>query len=103
MITRTASRSQATNSQAVSKTVPASRKLNAAVNPQGDRATLEQVAQVLNEQAQILATTVESRLDMPIDEISNESQSNTKMLLDWTADIYSIAADISEYLNPDEA
>ena len=102
MITRTASRSQATNSQAVSKTVPASRKLNSAVNPQGDRATLEQVAQVLNEQAQILATTVEARLDMPIDEISNESQSNTKMLLDWTADIYSIAADISEYLNPDE-
>ena len=100
MITRTASRSQATNSQAVSK---ATRKLNSAVNPQGDRATLEQVAQVLNEQAQILATTVESRLDMPIDEISNESQNNTKMLLDWTADIYSIAADISEYLNPDEA
>ena len=99
MITRTASRSQATNSQARSNNA---RRLNSAVNPSGDRATLEQVAQVLNEQAQLLATTVESRLDMPIDEISNESQNNTKMLLDWTADIYSIAADISEYLNPDE-
>lgn len=98
MITRTASRSQATNSQARSN----ARRLNSAVNPSGDRATLEQVAQVLNEQAQLLATTVESRLDIPIDEISNESQNNTKMLLDWTADIYSIAADISEYLNPDE-
>jgi hypothetical protein len=99
MITRTTSRSQATNSQALSKNT---KKLNSAVNPSGDRATLEQVAQVLNEQAQILATTVESRLDMPIDEISVESQSNTKMLLDWTADIYAIAADISEYLNPEE-
>lgn len=101
MITRTHSRSQATNSQALSKNTSA-RKLNSAVNPQGDRATLEQVAQVLNEQAQLLATTVEARLDMPIEEISNESQSNTKMLIDWTADIYSIASDISEYLNPDE-
>ena len=100
MITRTTSRSQATNSQALSKNT---KKLNSAVNPAGDRATLEQVAQVLNEQAQILATTVESRLDMPIDEISVESQSNTKMLLDWTADIYAIAADISEYLNPEES
>lgn len=100
MITRSASRSQATNLQARSNNT---RKLNSAVNPAGDRATLEQVAQVLNEQAQILATTVESRLDMPIDEISVESQSNTKMLLDWTADIYAIAADISEYLNPEES
>ena len=99
MITRSASRSQATNLQARFNNT---RKLNSAVNPAGDRATLEQVAQVLNEQAQILATTVESRLDMPIDEISVESQSNTKMLLDWTADIYAIAADISEYLNPEE-
>lgn len=99
MITRTHNRSQATNSPARSNNT---HKLNSAVNPSGDRATLEQVAQVLNEQAQLLATTVESRLDMPIDEISNESQNNTKMLLDWTADIYSIAADISEYLNPDE-
>lgn len=99
MITRTHNRSQATNLPARSNNA---RKLNSAANPSGDRATLEQVAQVLNEQAQLLATTVESRLDIPIDEISNESQNNTKMLLDWTADIYSIAADISEYLNPDE-
>lgn len=78
------------------------RKLNSAVNGGGDREVLEQVQAVLKEQAKFLAESLESRLEMPIEETSAESQKNTKMLLDWTADIYAIASDINQYLNPEE-
>lgn len=79
-----------------------SRSLNSAVNAGGDREVLEQVQAVLKEQAKFLAESLEGRLEMPIEETSAESQKNTKMLLDWTADIYSIASDINQYLNPEE-
>ena len=78
------------------------RKLNSAVNGGGDREVLEQVQAVLKEQAKFLAESLEGRLEMPIEETSAESQKNTKMLLDWTADIYAIASDINQYLNPEE-
>lgn len=78
------------------------RKLNSAVNGGGDREVLEQVQAVLKEQAKFLAESLEGRLEMPIEETSAESQNNTKMLLDWTADIYAIASDINQYLNPEE-
>lgn len=78
------------------------RKLNSAVNGGGDREVLEQVQAVLKEQAKFLAESLEGRLELPIEETSAESQKNTKMLLDWTADIYAIASDINQYLNPEE-
>jgi len=78
------------------------RRLNSAVNGGGDREVLEQVQAVLKEQAKFLAESLEGRLEMPIEETSAESQKNTKMLLDWTADIYAIASDINQYLNPEE-
>lgn len=76
--------------------------LNSAAGGSVDRSTLLEVASVLTEQAQKLASSAEARLDLPLEETSAESQTNTKMLLDWVADIYSIASDINAYLNPEE-
>lgn len=87
----------------VSTSIPKTkRKLNSAAGSSVDRATLLEVADLLTGQAQRLAASAEARLDMPLEETSAESQANTKMLLDWVADIYSIASDINAYLNPEE-
>lgn len=85
-----------------SRDLTSRRKLNSAASSSADRSTLLSVAEILTEQAQLLAASAEARLDLPLEETSTESQANTKMLLDWVADIYSIASDINAYLNPEE-
>lgn len=74
-------------------------KLNSSVGV--DRELLLAIAQDLTSQAQSLATSIEARLDTPLSETTAESQENTKQLLDWVADLYSIASDINAYLNPE--
>lgn len=85
-------------------TIPASKKnsatkLNSSVGV--DRELLLSIAQDLTQQAQELAASVEARLETPLSETTGESQENTMQLLDWVADLYSIAADINTYLNPE--
>lgn len=77
----------------------ASTNLNSSVGV--DRELLLQIAQSLNDQAQQLASSVEARLETPLNDTTGESQDNTKQLLDWVADLYSIGADINSYLNPE--
>lgn len=74
-------------------------KLNSSVGV--DRELLLSIAQDLTQQAQGLAASVEARLETPLSETTGESQENTMQLLDWVADLYSIAADINTYLNPE--
>lgn len=74
-------------------------KLNSSVGV--DRELLLSIAQDLTQQAQELAASVEARLETPLSETTGESQENTMQLLDWVADLYSIAADINTYLNPE--
>lgn len=81
-----------------SKKSPAT-KLNSSVGV--DRELLLSIAQDLTQQAQELAASVEARLETPLSETTGESQENTMQLLDWVADLYSIAADINTYLNPE--
>lgn len=81
------------------QTTPATTKLNSSVGV--DRELLLNIAQTLTEQAQNLAASIEARLETPLNETSGESQDNTKQLLDWVADLYSIGADINAYLNPE--
>lgn len=85
--------------KAASQTVQATTKLNSSVGV--DRELLLTIAQTLTEQAQSLAASIEARLETPLNETSGESQDNTKQLLDWVADLYSIGADINAYLNPE--
>ena len=66
-----------------------------------DRELLLAIAQDLNNHAQSLAASIESRLETPLSETSGESQENTQQLLDWVADLYTIGADINAYLNPE--
>lgn len=85
-------------------TIPTSKKnpatkLNSSVGV--DRELLLSIAQDLTQQAQELAASVEARLETPLSETTGESQENTMQLLDWVADLYSIAADINTYLNPE--
>ena len=85
-------------------TIPTSKKhpatkLNSSVGV--DRELLLSIAQDLTQQAQGLAASVEARLETPLSETTGESQENTMQLLDWVADLYSIAADINTYLNPE--
>lgn len=74
-------------------------KLNSSVGV--DRELLLSIAQDLTQQAQGLAASVEARLETPLSETTGESQENTMQLLDWVADLYSIASDINAYLNPE--
>ena len=85
-------------------TIPTSKKnpatkLNSSVGV--DRELLLSIAQDLTQQAHELAASVEARLETPLSETTGESQENTMQLLDWVADLYSIAADINTYLNPE--
>ena len=81
------------------KTTPQATSLNSSVGV--DRELLLNISQTVTEAAQNLAASVEARLETPLNETSAESQDNTKQLLDWIADLYSIGADINAYLNPE--
>lgn len=81
------------------KTAPQATSLNSSVGV--DRELLLNISQTVTEAAQNLAASVEARLETPLNETSAESQDNTKQLLDWIADLYSIGADINAYLNPE--
>lgn len=85
--------------QKTAESKPRKANLNSAVGV--DRELLLNIAQTLTDQAQQLATSVESRLSTPLSETTGESQENTKQLLDWVADLYSIGSDINAYLNPE--
>lgn len=87
------------SNQRKSTEIPTPTKLNSSVGV--DRELLLSIAQDLNDHAQNLAASVEARLETPLAETSGESQENTQQLLDWVADLYSIAADINAYLNPE--
>lgn len=78
---------------------PTSTNLNSSVGV--DRELLLTISQNLIDQAQQLASSVEARLETPVNETSGESQDNTKQLLDWVADLYAIGSDINAYLNPE--
>ena len=88
-------------SAAQTTTVPRRRSLNSA-SGSDERTLLTETAELLNAQAQKLAASLEARLGVDINATSSDSQDNTKMMLDWVSDIYSIAADIQSYLNPEE-
>lgn len=81
--------------------VPRRRSLNSAAGTD-ERTLLTGTSELLNAQAQKLAASLESRLGTDINATSEDSQDNTKMMLDWISDIYSLAADIQKYLNPEE-
>lgn len=81
--------------------MPRRRSLNSA-SGSDERTLLTETAELLNAQAQKLAASLEARLGVDINATSSDSQDNTKMMLDWVSDIYSIAADIQSYLNPEE-
>lgn len=81
--------------------VPRRRSLNSAAGTD-ERTLLTETSELLNAQAQKLAASLESRLGTDINATSEDSQDNTKMMLDWISDIYSLAADIQKYLNPEE-
>lgn len=81
------------------KTTSNPTKLNSSVGV--DRELLLTIAQDLTQQAQSLAASIEGRLESPLAETTGESQENTKQLIDWVADLYSIASDINAYLNPE--
>lgn len=80
-------------------TAPTPTNLNCSIGV--DRELLLAIAQDLNNHAQSLAASIESRLETPLSETSGESQENTQQLLDWVADLYTIGADINAYLNPE--
>lgn len=88
-----------TQKPAQPQTTPASTNLNCSIGV--DRELLLTIAQDLNNHAQSLAASIESRLETPLSETSGESQENTQQLLDWVADLYTIGADINAYLNPE--
>lgn len=81
--------------------VPRRRSLNSAAGTD-ERTLLTETSELLNTQAQKLAASLEARLGTDINATSEDSQDNTKMMLDWISDIYSLAADIQKYLNPEE-
>ena len=81
--------------------VPHRRSLNSAAGTD-ERTSLTETSELLNAQAQKLAASLEARLGTDINATSEDSQDNTKMMLDWISDIYSLAADIQSYLNPTE-
>ena len=81
--------------------VPLRRSLNSAAGTD-ERTLLTETSELLNAQAQKLAASLEARLGTDINATSEDSQDNTKMMLDWISDIYSLAADIQKYLNPEE-
>lgn len=85
--------------KAAPQTTQQTTNLNSSVGV--DRELLLNIAQTLTEQSQSLAASIEARLETPLNETSGESQDNTKQLLDWVADLYSIGADINAYLNPE--
>lgn len=90
-----------TASQPVTTRVPRRRSLNSAAGTD-ERTLLTETSELLNAQAQKLAASLEARLGTDINATSEDSQDNTKMMLDWISDIYSLAADIQKYLNPEE-
>lgn len=90
-----------TASQTVTTRVPRRRSLNSAAGTD-ERTLLTETSELLNAQAQKLAASLEARLGTDINATSEDSQDNTKMMLDWISDIYSLAADIQKYLNPEE-
>lgn len=90
-----------TASRAATTTVPPRRSLNSAAGTD-ERTLLTETSELLNAQAQKLAASLEARLGTDINTTSEDSQDNTKMMLDWISDIYSLAADIQSYLNPTE-
>ena len=81
--------------------MPPRRSLNSAAGTD-ERTLLTETSELLNAQAQKLAASFEARLGTDINATSEDSQDNTKMMLDWISDIYSLAADIQSYLNPTE-
>ena len=87
--------------QPVTTKVPHRRSLNSAAGTD-ERTLLTETSELLNAQAQKLASSLEARLGTDINATSEDSQDNTKMMLDWISDIYSLAADIQKYLNPEE-
>jgi len=89
-----------TKSQATTKP-ETQRSLNSAAGTD-ERSILIETSELLNAQAQKLADALGLRLTSDINTTSPDSQENTKMMLDWIADIYSLAADIQSYLNPAE-
>ena len=90
-----------TASRAATTTAPPRRSLNSAAGTD-ERTLLTETSELLNAQAQKLAASLEARLGTDINATSEDSQDNTKMMLDWVSDIYSLAADIQTYLNPTE-
>lgn len=89
------------NPKSKTTTVPPRRSLNSAAGTD-ERTLLTETSELLNAQAQKLADSLQQRLGVDINSTSPDSQDNTKMMLDWIADIYSLAADIQSYLNPGE-
>ena len=87
--------------RAATTIVPPRRSLNSAAGTD-ERTLLTETSELLNAQAQKLAASLEARLGTDINATSEDSQDNTKMMLDLISDIYSLAADIQTYLNPTE-
>lgn len=90
-----------TSTKVTNSAVRLRRSLNSAAGTD-ERTLLTETSELLNAQAQKLADSLQQRLGVDINSTSPDSQDNTKMMLDWIADIYSLAADIQSYLNPVE-